>query len=103
MLKSTRYSKVEEYCEVCECIPCDCDGVWDEFRIMGTVRTHEAREEPLLARWQDRLASFSLVQMESGLIEPKNRILLSSLQGDLPSEEGTDRGHDKRGSESDGD
>lgn len=103
MSKSTRYSKVEEYCEVCECIPCDCDGVWDEFRIMGTVRTHEAREEPLLARWQDRLSSFTLVQMESGLIEPKNRILLPSVQRDLPSEEGTDRRHDKRGSQSDGD
>ncbi len=103
MLKSTRYSKVEKFCEVCECLPCDCHGVEDEFRIMGTVRTHEAREEPLLACWQDRLASFSLVQMESRLIEPKNRILLSSVQRDLPSQTGTDRGHDKRRSESDGD
>jgi len=103
MLKSTRYSKVDRFCEVCECLPCDCHGVEDELRIMGTVRTHEAREEPLLARWQDRLASFTLVQVESGLIEPKNRILLPSVQRDLPSEVGTDRRHDKRGSESDGD
>ena len=103
MFKSTRYSKVDRFCEVCDCLPCDCHGVEDELRIMGAVRTHEAREEPLLALWQDRLASFSLVQMESGLIEPKNRILLSSLQGDLPAEEGTNRENDKRGSSSDGD
>ena len=103
MLKSTRYSKVDRFCEVCECLPCDCHGVEDELRIMGAVRTHEAREEPLLARWQDRLASFSLVQVEGRIIEPKNRILLPSMQRDLPSEEGTDRGHDTRGSESDGD
>ena len=103
MLKSTRYSKVDRFCEVCDCLPCDCHGVEDELRIMGTTGTHEAREEPLLACWQDRLASFSLVQMESGLIEPKNRILFSSVQRDLPSQTGTDRGHDKRGSESDGD
>ncbi len=103
MLKSTRYSKVEKNCEVCGCIPCDCHGVEDELRIMGTIGTHEAREEPLLARWQDRLSSFSLVQVEGRIIEPKNRILLSSMQRDLPSEEGTDRENDKRGSSSDGD
>jgi len=103
MYKSTRYSKVDKFCEVCECIPCDCHGVEDELRIMGAVRTHEAREEPLLARWQDRLASFSLVQVEGRIIEPKNRILLSSMQRDLPTETRTDRGHDKRGSSSDGD
>jgi hypothetical protein len=47
--------------------------------------------------------SLSLVQVEGRIIEPKNRILLPSMQRDLPSEEGTDRGHDTRGSESDGD
>ena len=98
MLKSTRYSKVE-YCEVCECEPCDCHGVEDELRFMGTTGINKARKKPLLASWEDRLASFSLVQMESGLIEPKNRILLSSMQRDLSSAEGTHRDNDNRGSE----
>jgi len=98
MLKSTRYSKVE-FCEVCECDPCDCHGVEDELRIMGTTGINKTREEPLLASWEDRLASFSLVQMESGLIEPQNRILLSSMQRDLSSAEGTHRDNDNRGSE----
>lgn len=103
MLKSTRYKKVDRYCDICTCDPCDCDGVWDEFRIMGTDGTTPAREEPILARWQDRLASFSLVQVESRIIEPKNRILLSGMQGDLPTEEGTDRENHPRGSGIDGD
>lgn len=98
MLKSTRYSKVE-YCVVCECDPCDCHGVDNEFRIMGTIGTNQIRKEPLLVIFEDRLASFSLVQMESGLIEPKNRILLSSMQRDISSAEGTYRENDNRGSE----
>ena len=103
MHKNIRYSKINRYCDICECDPCDCDGVWDEFRIMGTDGTTPAREEPILARWQDRLASFSLVQVESRIIEPKNRVLLSGMQGDLPTEEGTDRENHPRGSRSDGD
>jgi len=103
MLKSTRYKKVDRYCDICTCDPCDCDGVWDEFRIMGTDGTTPAREEPILARWQDRLASFSLVQVEGRIIEPKNRVLLSGMQGDLPTEEGTDRENHPRGSAIDGD
>ena len=103
MLKSTGYKKIEEYCEVCTCDPCDCHGVNDELRFMGTIGADEAREEPLVVSWQDRLASFSLVQMESGLIEPKNRVLFPSMQRDLPSEEGTDRENNKRGSERNGD
>ena len=102
MLKSTRYSKVE-YCIVCGCDPCDCHGVEDELRIMGTTGIDKTREEPLLASWEDRLSSFSLVQVESGLIEPKNRILLSSMQRDLSSAEGTHRDNDNRGSFQDGD
>lgn len=98
MLKSTRYSKVE-YCVVCECDPCDCHGVDNEFRIMGTIGTNQIRKEPLLVIFEDRLSSFSIVQMESGLIEPKNRILLSSMQRDISSAEGTYRENDNRGSE----
>ena len=103
MLKSTRYEKVDRYCDICTCDPCDCDGVWDEFRIMGTDGVTPAREEPILASWQDRLASFSLVQVESRLIEPQNRVFLSGMQGDLPTEEGTDRENHPRGSAIDGD
>ena len=103
MLKSTRYKKVDRYCDICTCDPCDCDGAWDEFRIMGTDRTTPAREEPILASWQDRIASFSLVQVEGRIIEPKNRVLLSGMQGDLPTEEGTDRENHPRGSAIDGD
>lgn len=103
MYKSTRYEKVDKYCEVCDCDPCDCDGAWDEFRIMGTARTTKTRQEPKLVSWEDRLASFSLVQVESRLIEPKNRILLPSMQRDLPSAEGANRENNKRGSERDGD
>ena len=95
MYKSTGYSKIE-FCEICGCSPCDCHGVDNELRIMGTTGTHEAREEPELVSWPDRLPSFSIVQMESRLIQPENRILLPSMQGDLPSEEGINRGHDKR-------
>ena len=97
MFKSTRYSKVE-FCIVCECDPCDCHGVEYELRIMGTTGTNKARKEPILASFQDRLASFSLVQMESGLIEPKNRVFLSRMQRDLPSAEGTHRDNDNTGS-----
>jgi len=103
MFKSSRYSKIEEYCEVCECIPCDCHGVEDELWIMGTIRTHEAREEPKLVSWKNRLASFSLVQVEGRIIEPKNRILFPSVQRDIPSKRRTDREDNKRGSGSDGD
>jgi len=103
MLKSTRYEKIDRYCDICTCDPCDCDGVWDEFRIMGTDGATPAREKPLLASWQDRLASFSLVQVESRLIEPKNRVLLSGMQGDLPAQKGTDRENHPRGSAIDGD
>jgi len=63
---------------------------------MGTAGTHEAREEPELASWQDRLPSFSLMQVESRLIQPENRILLSSMQGDLSSEEGAHRENNTR-------
>lgn len=103
MLKSTGYKKVEEYCEVCDCDPCDCHGVEDELWIMGTAGADEAREEPLVVSWQDRLSSFSLVQMEIGLIEPKNRIFLPCMQGDLPAEERADRENNTRGSKRDGD
>jgi hypothetical protein len=97
MLKSTRYSKVD-FCEVCECDPCDCHGVEDELRIMGTTGTNKARKEPLLASFEDWLASFSIVQVESGLIEPQNRILFPRMQRDLSSAEGTHRDNDNRGS-----
>lgn len=85
MYKSTRYSKIDNSCEVCGCTPCDCHGVEDELRIMGTIGTHEAREEPKLASWKNRLSSFSIMQVESRLIKPENRIFLSSVQRDLPS------------------
>ena len=90
-------------CNVCDCDPCDCHGVNDEFRFMGTNGANEAREELELVSWQDRIASFSLVQMEIGLIEPKNRVFLPRMQRDLPAEERTDRENDKRGSKRDGD
>lgn len=98
MLKSTRYSKVE-YCVVCECDPCDCHGVEDELRFMGTTGTNKARKEPLLASFEDWLASFSLMQVESRLIQSENRILLSSMQRDISFTEGTHRDNDNRGSE----
>lgn len=103
MYKSTGYSKVEGFCEICGCSPCDCHGVDNEFRIMGTAGTHEAGEEPELASWQDRLPSFSPLQMESRLIQSENRIFLPSMQGDLPSEEGTHRENNTRRSEGYGD
>ena len=103
MYKSTRYEKIDCYCEACDCNPCDCDGVWDEFRILGTDATTKTRQESNVVGWQDRLASFSLVQVESRLIEPKNRVLLSGMQGDLSTEEGTDRENHPRGSSIDGD
>lgn len=90
-------------CNVCGCDPCDYHGVNDEFRFMGTAGATKTRQKSKLASWQDRLASFSLVQMEIGLIEPKNRIFLPRMQGDLPAEKRTDRENDKRGSERDGD
>jgi len=103
MYKSTGYSKVEGFCEICGCSPCDCHGVDNELRIMGTIGTHEAREEPKLASWQDRLPSFSLMQVESRLIQPENRIFLPSMQGDLHSEEGAHRENNTRRSEGYGD
>ena len=90
-------------CNVCDCDPCDCHGVNDEFRFMGTAGATKTRQKFKLASWQDRLASFSLVQVESRIIEPKNRILLSGMQGDLHTETGTDRENHPRGSRSDGD
>ena len=90
-------------CNVCDCDPCDCHGVNDEFRFMGTAGATKTRQKPKLVSWQDRLASFSLVQMEIGLIEPKNRIFLPRMQGDLPAEERADRENNKRGSERNGD
>ena len=90
-------------CNVCECDPCDCHGVEDELWIMGTIGADETREKLKLVSWQDRLSSFSLVQMEIGLIEPKNRIFLSRMQGDLPAEKRTDRENDTRGSKRNGD
>ena len=98
MLKSTRYSKVE-YCIVCGCDPCDCHGVEDELRNMGTTRTNKARKKPLLARFEDRLPSISLMQVESRLIEPKNRILFFGMQRDLSSAKRAHRDNDNRGSE----
>ena len=103
MHKSTRYEKIDCYCEACDCDPCDCDGVWDEFRILGTDATTKTRQALNVVGWQDRLASFSLVQVEGRIIEPKNRVLLSRMQGDLPSTEGANRENDTRGSERDGD
>lgn len=102
MFKSTGYSKIE-YCEICGCSPCDCHGVDNEFRIMGTAGTHEAREEPKLVSRQDRLPPFSIVQVESRLIQSENRILLPSMQGDIHSEEGTHRENNTRRSEGYGD
>jgi hypothetical protein len=66
---------------------------------MGTTGTNKARKKPLLARFEDRLASFSPMQMESRLIQPENRILFSGMQRDLSSAEGTHRDNDNRGSE----
>ena len=96
MFKSIGYSKIEGFCEICGCSPCDCHGVDNELRIMGAAGTHEAREEPKLASWQDRLPSFSPLQVESRLIQSENRILLPSMQGDLPSEEGAHRKNNTR-------
>lgn len=90
-------------CNVCDCDPCDCHGVNDEFRFMGTAGATKTRQKSKLVSWQDRLASFSLMQMEIGLIEPKNRVFLPRMQRDLPAEERTDRENDKRGSERNGD
>ncbi len=95
MYKSTGYSEIE-YCEICGCSPCDCHGVENEFRIMGTTGTHEAREEPKLVSRQDRLPSFSIVQVESRLIQSENRILLPSMQGDIPSSTGAHRENNTR-------
>lgn len=103
MLKSTGYKKIETICEICGCIPCDCHGVEDELWIMGTTGSTKTRKISNLASWKDRLSSFTLVQVESGLIEPKNRILLPRVQGDLPSEEGTDRENNTGRSEGNGD
>jgi hypothetical protein len=103
MYKSTRYEKIDCYCEACDCDPCDCDGVWDEFRILGTDAITKTRQVLNLVSWKDRLASFSLVQVEGRIIEPKNRIFLPSMQGDLPSKEGAHRANDTRGSERNGD
>src|SRR6056300_1576472 len=99
MYKSTRYEKIDCYCEACDCDPCDCDGVWDEFRILGTDATTKTRQVLNLVSWKDRLASFSLVQVEGRIIEPKNRIFLPSMQRDLPSKERADRTNDTKGSE----
>lgn len=90
-------------CNVCDCDPCDCHGVEDELWIMGTAGATKTRQKSKLVSWQDRIASFSLVQMEIGLIEPKNRVFLPRMQRDLPAEERTDRENDKRGSERNGD
>ena len=103
MFRSTGYSKIEEFCEICGCNPCDCHGVGNEFRIMGTIGTHEAREEPELASRQDWLPSFSPLQVESRVIQSEDRIFLPSMQGDLPSPKGTDRENNTRGSELYGD
>ena len=103
MFKSTGYSKVEGFCDICGCSPCDCHGVDNELRIMGTAGTHEAREEPELASWQDRLPSFSIVQVEKRAVQSEDRILLPSMQGDILAEEGTDRENNTRGSELYGD
>jgi len=96
MYKSTGYSKIEGFCEICGCSPCDCHGVDNELRIMGTAGTTKTRQISNLASRQDRLPSFSLMQVESRLIQPENRILLPSMQGDLPSEEGTHRENNTR-------
>lgn len=103
MYKSTGHKKIEGFCEVCECIPCDCHGVENELRIMGTAGSTKIRQISNLASRQDRLPSFSIVQVESRLIQPENRILLPSMQGDLPSEEGTHRENNTRRSEGYGD
>lgn len=96
MYKSTGYKKIEGFCEICGCSPCDCHGVENELRIMGTAGSTKTRQISNLASWQDRLPSFSLMQVESRLIQPKNRILLPSMQGDLPSEEGAHRENNTR-------
>ena len=98
MFKSIGYSKIEGFCDICGCIPCDCHGVDNELRIMGTVRTHEAREEPELASWQDRLPSFSIVQVEKRALQSEDRILLPSMQGDISSKKRTNRENYSRGS-----
>jgi len=46
-------------CEVCGCDPCDCDGVNDEFRFLGTDGTTETPKEYNLASTQDRITSQS--------------------------------------------
>ena len=96
MFKSFGYSKIEGFCNICGCSPCDCHGVENELRIMGTAGAHEAREEPNLVSWQDRLTSFTIVQVEKRAIQSEDRILLSSMQGDLSSEEGAHREYNTR-------
>ena len=43
MCKDIRLKKI--MCEVCGCDPCDCDGVNDEFRFVGTDGTVKTSKE----------------------------------------------------------
>ena len=83
MHKNTRYSKIDRYCDICECNPCDCDGVWDEFRIMGSIGTAKTRQEPNMASEADREPSLPLMQVEKRPIESENRVLFSRLYRDI--------------------
>jgi len=103
MHKNTRYSKIDRYCDICECNPCDCDGVWDEFRIMGSIGTTKTRQEPYMAREADREPSLPSMQVEKRPIESENRVLFSSVQRDIQITGDTTRIYTYRRRRSDGD
>lgn len=44
-------------CPVCLCVPCDCDGVNDEYRRMGQTTMHSKQHHSVTASQRDWMQS----------------------------------------------
>lgn len=67
------------FCECCQCLPCDCDGVNNEFWGILQTADNKGRKDYNMASQPDRSTSESNSQVENQGKQSKGRILPKNL------------------------
>jgi len=71
-----------ESCPVCLCVPCDCDGVSDEYRGVGETTVHRSGDHSLRASQIDRVQSSSDNSLEREKQHTKDMVFSKGLYKD---------------------
>ena len=82
MLAFVYLKNVNERCPVCLCVPCDCDGVNDEYRGVGETTVHRSGDHSLRASKIDRLQSSPDHSLEREEQHPQNVVFSKGLHQD---------------------